>query len=81
MSAGHTPPRDESDFDDVLKALERALEDNPHLRDLPAEEVLRQLILGGYLQDKPPLLLVEEALGTIEAEEQAFGPDIPSEEA
>jgi hypothetical protein len=81
MSAGHTPPPDESDFDDVLNALEQALEYNPHLRDLPAEEVVRQLVLGGYLQDKPPLLLVEEALGAIAAEEQAFGPDIPPEEA
>jgi hypothetical protein len=81
MSAGHTPPRDESDFEDVLKALEQALEDNRHLRDLPVEEVARQLILGGYLQDKPPFLLVEEALGVIKAEEQAFGPDIPPEEA
>ncbi len=81
MIPDHTLPQDESNFDDVLKALEQALEDNPHLRDLPAEEVVRQLIRGGYLQDKPPLLLVEEALGVIKAEEQAFGPDIPPEEA
>ncbi len=73
--------KNELDFEKVLKALERALADNPHLRDLPAEVLGRKLILDGYLQDDPPVRLVEEALGTVKAEEQAFGPDIPTEEA
>jgi hypothetical protein len=71
----------ELDFEKVLKALERALVDNPHLRDLPAEVLGHKLILGGYMQDDPPVRLVEEALGTVKAEEQAFGPDMPTEEA
>ena len=73
--------KNELDFDKVLKALERALVDNPHLRYLPAEVLGRKLILGGYLQDAPSIRLVEEALGTLKAEEQAFGPDMPTEEA
>lgn len=60
----------ESDHDEVLKALEQALEENPQLQGLPAEEVARQLVRGGYLGEEPPLALLEDMLeGTGEAEE------------
>lgn len=70
----------EPSHDTVLEALERAIEDNPHLRATPIEEVARQLMLGGYLHEEPSLGLVGEAMATIVAEEQAFGPDVPLEE-
>jgi len=66
--------------DEVLEALERALFDNPRLRDAPSEEVARQLILGSYLNKEPSVGLVGAAMATIVAEEQAFGPDVPLEE-
>ena len=68
-------------FQEVLDALKRALEDNRRLRDLPAEEVARRLVLGGYLQEEPALHRVADALASLEAEEQAFGPDVPTEDA
>jgi hypothetical protein len=36
----------------------------------------RQLILGGYLREEPPMERVEDAFGTLIAEEQAFGPEM-----
>ena len=68
-------------FQEVLDALKRALEDNRQLRDLPPEEVARQLMLGGYLQEEPSLHRVADALASLGAEEQAFGPDVPTEDA
>jgi hypothetical protein len=68
-------------FQEVLEALKRALEDNRQLRDFPPEEVARQLVLGGYLQEEPSLHRVADALASLEAEEQAFGPDVPTEDA
>jgi hypothetical protein len=68
-------------FQEVLEALKRALKDDRRLRDIPAEEVARQLVLGGYLREEPTLLQMADALSTLEAEEQAFGPDVPTEDA
>jgi hypothetical protein len=65
---------------EVLEALERALEDNPHLRGLSADEVARRLVLEGYVETEPSPALVGEAMATVAAEEQAFGPDVPLEE-
>jgi len=73
--------RDELGPDGVLEALEQALEDNPHLRSLPLKEVARKLVLGGYLEVEPSLGIVGEAVATVVAEEQAFGPDVPLEES
>jgi hypothetical protein len=85
MTGERLPPKDEpgreSRHDEVLRALERALKDNPRLRDKPTEEVSRELVLSGYLREDPPLAPVAEALATIIAEEQAFGPDVPLDEA
>ena len=69
-------------FQEVLDALKRALEDNRRLRVFPPEEVARQLVLGGYLQEEEPSLhRVTDALASLGAEEQAFGPDVPTEDA
>ena len=68
-------------FQEVLEALKRALENNRQLQNLPADEVARQLVLGGYLQEEPTLSQAADALASLEAEEQAFGPDVPTEDA
>ncbi len=69
--------KNEPRLDEVLETLERALVANPRLRDTPAEEVARQLMLGGYLEEEPPPGAVGDAMTTVVAEEQAFGPDVP----
>jgi hypothetical protein len=73
--------REEPGFQEVLEALKRALEDDRHLVDLPAGEVARQLVLGGYVEAEPTVSRVADALSSLEAEEQAFGPDVPTEDA
>jgi hypothetical protein len=39
---------------------------------MPAEEVARQLALGGHIEEAPAPPLVAEALEGLEAEEQGF---------
>jgi hypothetical protein len=73
--------KDEPRLDEVLEALERVLMDNPRLRDALAEEVARQLMLGGCLEEEPTPGVVGEALATVIAEEQAFGPNVPLEDS
>ncbi len=63
--------------DGVLEALQRALRDNPHLRDQPPEEVARQLVLGGYVKGAPDPGVVGEAMATVAAEERGFWPNAP----
>jgi polyhydroxyalkanoate synthesis regulator phasin len=53
--------------------LREAVVDNPRLTEMPAEEVARQLVLEGRLQQEPSSALVAEMLDALEAEE-------PSEE-
>jgi hypothetical protein len=72
--------REEPGFQEVLEAIKRALEDDLHLSDYPADEVARQLVLGGYVEGEPTVSRVADALASLEAEEQAFGPDVPTEE-
>jgi hypothetical protein len=61
---------------EVYEAVEQASKDRHELRHATAEEVTHQLVLRGYLQKEPPVALVADALGTVEAEEQAFAPSI-----
>ena len=61
---------------EVHKAIERALKDNPELHETTAEEVTHRLVLEQYLQEEPPVSLVAEELGIVKAEEQAFAPGI-----
>jgi len=44
------------------------------------EEVARQLVLGGYLQQEPSPALVADMLQALEAEEGGFDADELSEE-
>jgi hypothetical protein len=47
---------------------------------MPAEEVARQLVLGGYVQEEPSPALVADMLDALEAEEDGFETDELSEE-
>ncbi len=69
MISGYTLPKDEPDLDEILAALRVALDDNPRLAEMPEEEVARQLVLGGRLEDEPSPPFVAEALQAIESEE------------
>lgn len=69
MTSGYIPPKGEPDPDEILAFLREALNDNPQLAEMPEEEVARQLVLGGYLEDQPSPPLVAEALRVIETEE------------
>jgi hypothetical protein len=61
----------ESGFDHILRALRERLEENPQLREMPAEEVARQLVLDGQLEGEPAQSLVAEALEGLEDEGQS----------
>jgi hypothetical protein len=79
------PQPDEKDpLDEMFDALKKALHDHPQLREMsawevlrkmPAEEVARQLVQGGYLEEEPSPSLVEDMLRSIDAEEQAVEVD------
>jgi len=79
VSSGYIPAKDEPEPEDMLDALREAIFDNPRLTEMPAEEVARQLILGGYLQKEPSPALVADMLDALEADE-GFEADELSEE-
>jgi hypothetical protein len=81
MTGHHEHQKNGPGFVEVLNALKRTLKNNPRIWHLPRDEVARQLILGGYLSEEPSLSVVTDARATVEAEEQAFGPDVPTEDA
>jgi hypothetical protein len=89
MTSGYTPgsmpEKGEPGFDQILRALREELKENPQLKEMPAEEVARQLVLGGHLEGEPAPPLVAEALRALEgleAEEQSLQPEeLSSEEA
>ena len=68
------------DPDRILEALKELLRDDPAARQRPAEEVLRELVRGGYLQGEPDPVLVAEMLEGLEAEEGSLQADEVSEE-
>ena len=61
---------------EVHKAVERALKDNPKLHKATAEEVAHRLVLEEYLKAEAPVPLVADGLGIMRAEQQAFAPGI-----
>ena len=81
MSSGYIPAKDEPNPDEIVEALREAVFENPTLREMPAEEVARQLVLDGRLQQEPSLVLVAEMLEALETEDQGFEADELSEEA
>ena len=60
--------------------MREAIFEKPKLREVPAEEVARQLVLGGNVRGERSLVVVAEMLEALEAEEQGFEADELSEE-
>jgi hypothetical protein len=86
MTSGYTPgsmpEKDQPGFDQILRALREGLNENSRLKEMPAEEVARQLVRHGHLEREPPPPLVAEALEGLEAEEQSFqNEELSSEDA
>jgi hypothetical protein len=79
VTSGYIPAKGEPGPDEILEALREASSDNPRLTEMPPEEVARQLVLGGHLQQEPSPALVADMLDALEAEEGGFGVDELSE--
>lgn len=79
MTSGYIPAKGEPGPDEILEALREASSDNPRLTEMPPEEVARQLVLGGHLQQEPSRALVADMLDALEAEEGGFDVDELSE--
>ena len=80
MSSGYIPAKDEPGPDEIVATLREAVFENRRLREMPAEEIARQLVLEGHLQQDPSPVLVAEMLDALEAEEEGFEADELSEE-
>ena len=80
MSSGYSSAKEEPGPDEIVEPLREAIFENPRLREMPAEEVARQLVLDGRLQQEPSPVLVAEMLDALEAEEEGFVADELSEE-
>jgi hypothetical protein len=61
--------------DRILEALKGLPREDPEARQRPAEEVSRELVLGGYLREEPDPVLVAEMLEGFEAEERRLQAD------
>jgi hypothetical protein len=66
VSSAGIPPNDDPSPEEILEALQKAITNNPRLDDMPVEEIARQLVLEGHLEQEPPLTLVEAALDSEE---------------
>ena len=80
MSSGYIPAKGEPSPDEILQALREAVSENPRLPEMSSEEVARQLVLGGHLQEEPSPVLVADMLDALEAEGSTFEADELSEE-
>jgi len=68
------------DPDRILGSLNGLLPDAPGARQHPAEEVSRELVQGGHLQEEPDPVLVAEMLEGLEGEEESLQADELTEE-
>ena len=68
------------DPDRILEALKDLLREAPGARQRSAEEVARELVRGGYLQEEADPVLVAEMLDGLEAEEDSLQADEAPEE-
>jgi hypothetical protein len=66
VSSEGIPPNDDPSPEEILEALQKAITNNPRLDEMLAEEIARQLVLEGHLEQEPPLALVEGALDSVE---------------
>ena len=69
MSSGGIPPNDDPGPEEILEALQEAITNNPRFDDMPVEEIARQLVLEGHLEQEPPLELVEDTLDSDDSAE------------
>jgi len=69
MASRYISLKDQPELDEILAALRKALDDNPHLVEMP-EEVARQLVIEGHLEKGPSPSLMAEVLQAIETEEE-----------
>ncbi len=63
------------DPDRVLEALRELLREYPGARQRSAEEVSKELVRGGYLDEEPDPVLVAEMLEGLEAEDDSLQAD------
>ena len=75
MTSGGMPMRPGPD--EIYEALREAVRDDPRLPERSAEEVSKELVRGGYLQEAPTAALVAEALRDLEVGEQRPQPQGP----
>ena len=68
------------DPDRILDALRELVREDPDARQRPAEEVSKELVQRGYLQEAPDPVLVAEMLGGLETEEDSLQADEVNEE-
>ena len=80
MTSGYIPSEGGPGPGEILEALREAVFENPRLTEMLSEEVARQLVLSGHLQEEPSPNLVAEMLDALEAEEGGFDADELSEE-
>jgi hypothetical protein len=78
MTSGNIPLG--PDPDQILEALKLAIREDPGLRERSAEEMSRELVQGGFLDEEPDPVLVAEMVEGLEAEEESLQPDELSEE-
>ena len=60
------------DPDRILDALKDLLREDPGARQRPVEEVSKELVSGGHLQEEPDPVLVAEMLEGLEAEQDSL---------
>ena len=63
------------DPDRVLNALKGRPREDPGARQRPVEEVSKELVSGGHLQEEPDPVLVAEMIEGLEAEEDSLRAD------
>ncbi len=80
VSSGYIPAKDELGSDQIIEALREGIFENHRLREVPSEEVARQLVMEGCLQQEPSPVLVAEMLGALESEKENFDADELSKE-
>ena len=70
MTSGYIPASGEPGPDEILAALEEAVQEDPGLQERPPEEVSRDLAHRGYLEERPSPTLVAEMLEALERRER-----------
>ena len=71
MTSGYIPASGEPGPDEILAALEEAIQEDPRLQERPPEEVSRDLAHRYYLEERPSSTLVAEMLEALERGEDS----------